>query len=89
MIFAESLPDTTYGVDVFAGMQRALVRSKFRSVGDGLCELSVQFEIEQPGVWIELRIWLLRSAMEGRMGLRQVLLHPLEAGERADEDRVL
>jgi hypothetical protein len=78
MFLTRNLPDTTFGVDVAAGTD--LVRRKFRPADDGLCELSVPFVIERTEDRIELRIWLLRSAMEGHIGLRQVLLHPVEPG---------
>ena len=78
MVAGGNAPDTTFGVDVMAATQSVLARRKFRPPQDGLFELSIPFTVERVWERIEIRIWLLRSAMEGYIGLQHASLHAVE-----------
>ncbi len=73
-----SMPDQMLAVDVFSSLE--LARRPFKLSGDGLFQVSLPFIVDRTEERIEIRVWLLSGALGGLFGLRQVDLHPMEAG---------
>jgi hypothetical protein len=77
IFFSNDLPDAPFAAEILAGAQAT--RVEFRPSRGGLFQGTMQITIEQASDPVEFRLWLLRSAFFGQVGLRQVTWRPLDA----------
>jgi hypothetical protein len=76
IIVSGNMHDKKLAVDVFAGVE--LVRHEFNPAQGGLLQASLPFVVDRPEASIEVRTTLLEGAIEGFVGLKQVLIQPTE-----------
>jgi hypothetical protein len=76
LIVSGNMHDKKLAVDVYAGV--ALARHAFKPAQGGLLQASLIFVVERAEDRIEVRVELLEGAIEGYLGLKQVLLYPIE-----------
>jgi hypothetical protein len=74
VIASGNMHDKMLAVDVYASTE--LARHDFKPAQGGLLQASLLFAVDRPQDRIEVRVWLLEGAIEGYLGLKQVLLHP-------------
>jgi hypothetical protein len=77
IIVSGNMHDTKLAVNVYAGEQ--LARHEFKPAQGGLLQASLPFIVEQTRKQIEVHVLLQEGAIEGYLGLKQVLLHPIES----------
>jgi hypothetical protein len=77
LIVSGNMHDKRLAVDVVAGIE--LARHEFKPAQGGLLQASLPFVIERVEERLEVRTWLLEGAIEGYLGLKQVLLWPIES----------
>jgi hypothetical protein len=58
-----------------------LARVSMRPTRGGVFQASFPLAVTQPEKQIEVRVWLMRGAIEGQVGLRQVVFSPVEVTE--------
>jgi hypothetical protein len=75
-IVSGNMHDKKLAVDVYSGV--GLARQEFKPAQGGLLQASLPFLVAAPQERIEVRVELLEGAIEGYLGLKQVLLHPIE-----------
>jgi hypothetical protein len=75
LIASGNMHDKKLAVDVYAGV--ALARHEFKPPQGGLLQASLLFVVERAEERIEVRVELMAGAIEGYLGLKQVLLHPI------------
>jgi hypothetical protein len=76
LIVSGNMHDKLLAVDIFSGIE--LARHEFKPAQGGLLQASLPFAVRSMEERIEVRVQLLEGAIEGHLGLKQVLLHPLD-----------
>ena len=73
--FSDDVGDASFAAELFTGV--LLSRARMRPGRGGWFRAAFPVQIDQPEIPIELRIWVERGAIEGRMGLRQIKFVPV------------
>lgn len=73
--FSDDVGDATFAAELFTGV--LLSRARMRPGRGGWFRAEFSVQIDHPEIPIELRIWVERGAIEGRMGLRQIKFVPI------------
>jgi hypothetical protein len=76
LIVSGNMHDKLLAVDVFSNVE--LARHEFKPAQGGLLQASLPFVVRRMEERIEVRVQLLEGAIEGHLGLKQVLLHPVD-----------
>jgi hypothetical protein len=79
--FSQDLGDSLLAVDVFTDV--VLARAEFQPPAEGFYKVTFPLTVPQAQDRAEVRFWLLRGAIQGQAGLRQVILTPDEDGDAA------
>ncbi len=73
--FSDDVGDASFAAELFTGV--LLSRARMRPGRGGWFRAEFPVQIDHPDIPIELRIWVERGAIEGRMGLRQIKFVPV------------
>lgn len=73
--FSDEVRDASFAAELFTGV--LLSRARMRPGRGGWFRAEFPVQIDHPETPIELRFWVERGAIEGRMGLRQVKFVPV------------
>ena len=73
--FSDDVGDASFAAELFTGV--LLSRARMRPGRGGWFRAEFPVQIDHPEIPIELRIWVERGAIEGRMGLRQIKFVPV------------
>lgn len=73
--FSDDVGDASFAAELFTGV--LLSRARMRPGRGGWFRAAFPVQIDHPEIPIELRIWVERGAIEGRMGLRQIKFVPV------------
>ena len=73
--FSDDVRDASFAAELFTGV--LLSRARMRPGRGGWFRAVFPVQIDHPEIPIELRIWVERGAIEGRLGLRQVKFVPV------------
>ena len=75
LIVSGNMHDKGLAVDVYADVM--LARHAFKPAQGGLLQASLPFAVERSQQRIEVRVELLEGAIEGYLGLKQVVLYAI------------
>ena len=74
MFFSDDVGDASFAAELFTGS--IVSRGRMRPGRGGLFRAQIPVRVDTPEVTTEVRIWVERGVIEGRMGLRRVVFRP-------------
>ncbi len=74
LFFSDDVGDASFAAELFTGS--IVSRGRMRPGRGGLFRAQIPVRVDTPEVTTEVRIWVERGVIEGRMGLRRVVFRP-------------